>query len=534
MEEFYHHVVKVCQQVVDKNNNSALTRQSRESSLSSTQYKVEGNSNGGDDDDDKEDRDDGGGDALPLDRAKRVLKRIELMNVIRDEILTNPQLDDLLAAGRRSPGLPSWWRTGIHDKPFLIGLAKHGVNRQDLIVEDEDLPFAAISRHLTELHKDHQRRKQAMLATEGSGYMNVKQEDAVEEAVKAAVIKLGHVQALSATSIDETGSMESKMALAFNNDAAKPSIDGVLDRKDVALDGSVPGSTELKQEPSSSPKIGAKEKPAAASEPEEFVWLKEAVVLRRVDHLIDIVLNPKPVSKKKRRSHAAQLALSNAGSAATSVGEKRKSREGDHDDSEHTEREEHSSLPPSAPASPSKKRRKASVRETPVKVKNNEDKKGNTPSTVPPKDKSKANGVVKGSGLTLRIKLNISSQEGSASAKKDHRPTTIKRDHEDGPLLSDSNSTGSDTDEMMAKASKQLEYLQRRINEKKLQRASSPNVGGSSGSPNLKASKPKTPIEVAVAVEIEVEIGIKFKGKAEVSQPLTLALFQIAVFWIRL
>ena len=92
MEEFYHHAVKVCQQVVDKNTNSALTRQSRESSLSSTQYKVEGNSNGGDDDDDKDDRDDGGGDALPLDRAKRVLKRIELMNVIRDEILTNPQV----------------------------------------------------------------------------------------------------------------------------------------------------------------------------------------------------------------------------------------------------------------------------------------------------------------------------------------------------------------------------------------------------------------------------------------------------------
>ncbi|KAI8596575.1 SNF2 family N-terminal domain-containing protein [Dissophora ornata] len=89
MEEYYHHFVKICQQVVDKSNNGTLNPPSRESSLTATLPKAEANSVIGDED---EDKDDGGGDVPPLDRAKRVLKRVELMNIIRDEILTNPKV----------------------------------------------------------------------------------------------------------------------------------------------------------------------------------------------------------------------------------------------------------------------------------------------------------------------------------------------------------------------------------------------------------------------------------------------------------
>jgi len=91
MEEYYHHFMKVCQQVVDK-HNAQPDRHSRESSLASnhkheTEEKDEDKE---DEKDDREDKDDSNGDVPPLDRAKRVLKRVELMNIIRDDILPNP------------------------------------------------------------------------------------------------------------------------------------------------------------------------------------------------------------------------------------------------------------------------------------------------------------------------------------------------------------------------------------------------------------------------------------------------------------
>lgn len=90
MEDYFHHLFKLCQQVVDKNN--AQSRQSRESSLNSNQPKNEGSTAAGDEDDDK---DEGSGDVPPLDRAKRLLKRVELMNTIRD-CLANPMVTCLV------------------------------------------------------------------------------------------------------------------------------------------------------------------------------------------------------------------------------------------------------------------------------------------------------------------------------------------------------------------------------------------------------------------------------------------------------
>lgn len=46
-----------------------------------------------------------------------------------------------------------WWKVPEHDKAFLQGICKHGVNRSDLIVGDEDLPFHHIKK---QIETDHQ------------------------------------------------------------------------------------------------------------------------------------------------------------------------------------------------------------------------------------------------------------------------------------------------------------------------------------------------------------------------------------------
>ncbi|KAI8914962.1 SNF2 family N-terminal domain-containing protein [Powellomyces hirtus] len=89
--------------------------------------------------DDKNDKD---ADAITYDRAKKLLKRLEQMRVLREEVLPQPQLDEKLAALRRHgrSGLPSWW-TSEYDKHFLHGIAKWGLNRSDLIMEDPTSVF---------------------------------------------------------------------------------------------------------------------------------------------------------------------------------------------------------------------------------------------------------------------------------------------------------------------------------------------------------------------------------------------------------
>ncbi|KAF8984052.1 choline dehydrogenase 6 [Entomortierella lignicola] len=520
MEEYYHHFVKVCQQVVDKSNNSVQNRQSRESSMSSSYPKTEAPSSIGDDEDEKEDKDDNGGDVPPLDRAKRVLKRVELMNIIRDEILTNIRLDDLLAAGRRSPGLPSWWITGIHDRPFLEGLARHGINRQDLIVEDEDLPFAAISRHYAALQKERLEKK-ADLAENPN--LDIMQQDSVENAVKAATLadqlddssetikrgsSIGMSELVNGTKMEDADKempytqVEVKdepngTVTSESKDDVKTVLEGV--KSEAINDGDIAMQEPLapKQDVSPSSNIAvAKGKPVPPPEPEEFIWLKEAVVLRRVDHLIDIVLHPKPVSKKKKKHHEAQMLLNSSSPAAASSQSTRdkEPHPGDDDESEAEPSERDDYETPPIPDSPVKKRRGRG----PAKEKRAKDPITGKPSSSSlvtiSKDGKDDSTEAKPSGLKLMIKLKMPTSSSSSSASKSAgakkaQPPVSKRAREDEDNK-DSKSSGSDTDEMMAIASKQVEYLQRKINEKKLQRASSPATGGVGGG-GSSSSKPK-------------------------------------------
>lgn len=58
------------------------------------------------------------------ERASRCLARIVLLDRIRNEVLTQPELDERLALCQRSPDLPDWWVSGKHDKDLLRGAAR--------------------------------------------------------------------------------------------------------------------------------------------------------------------------------------------------------------------------------------------------------------------------------------------------------------------------------------------------------------------------------------------------------------------------
>lgn len=61
---------------------------------------------------------------LSEDKARKTLERVELLNKIREDILTHVMLDERLKLCQPSADLPEWWQPGKHDKDLLIGAAK--------------------------------------------------------------------------------------------------------------------------------------------------------------------------------------------------------------------------------------------------------------------------------------------------------------------------------------------------------------------------------------------------------------------------
>ncbi|KAI8909625.1 SNF2 family N-terminal domain-containing protein [Gorgonomyces haynaldii] len=84
-------------------------------------------------------------ETLTLDRAKKILRRIEYFNKLRDEVIPDPKLTEKIMAVRRhgKGTMPKWWTFEL-DESLLYGLARFGANRYDLIVQEPDLSFHAV------------------------------------------------------------------------------------------------------------------------------------------------------------------------------------------------------------------------------------------------------------------------------------------------------------------------------------------------------------------------------------------------------
>ncbi|CAO0794785.1 unnamed protein product [Mucor circinelloides] len=94
------------------------------------------------------------GDTVPFDKARRSLRRIAQMEIIREKVLVNPELESILIRAKKTSGLPSWWEVPKHDIALLEGVNKHGMNRQESIIEDPELPFYHVKKSLTEGGKE--------------------------------------------------------------------------------------------------------------------------------------------------------------------------------------------------------------------------------------------------------------------------------------------------------------------------------------------------------------------------------------------
>ncbi|KAJ1925479.1 hypothetical protein IWQ60_004528 [Tieghemiomyces parasiticus] len=78
---------------------------------------------------------------LTREKARRLLRRIHLLNEVRD-VVRYPHLTAALAGARWFNYLPEWWvPAGEHDEGLLRGVALYGIARGDLLCNDPDLPF---------------------------------------------------------------------------------------------------------------------------------------------------------------------------------------------------------------------------------------------------------------------------------------------------------------------------------------------------------------------------------------------------------
>lgn len=58
------------------------------------------------------------------DKARRTLDRLELLQRIREEIVTHSKLEERLKLCLTSADMPDWWIPGKHDKDLVLGVAK--------------------------------------------------------------------------------------------------------------------------------------------------------------------------------------------------------------------------------------------------------------------------------------------------------------------------------------------------------------------------------------------------------------------------
>ena len=83
-------------------------------------------------------------------KAKKILKRVNLIRTVRDDIVNHANLDDRILMCEPACDLPDWWISGKHDKDLIQGVARHGMARMDYyILNDPELSFKDIlKRHL--------------------------------------------------------------------------------------------------------------------------------------------------------------------------------------------------------------------------------------------------------------------------------------------------------------------------------------------------------------------------------------------------
>ncbi|EGF78368.1 hypothetical protein BATDEDRAFT_35805 [Batrachochytrium dendrobatidis JAM81] len=82
------------------------------------------------------------GEMLTLEKAKKILKRVELFERLRSGVMDDILLDKKLQAVKRhgKASMPKWWEYSM-DRPLLIGINRYGLLRPEPLYLDPELPF---------------------------------------------------------------------------------------------------------------------------------------------------------------------------------------------------------------------------------------------------------------------------------------------------------------------------------------------------------------------------------------------------------
>ncbi|KAJ3367504.1 choline dehydrogenase 7 [Kappamyces sp. JEL0680] len=105
------------------------------------------------------------GESISWDRAKKVIKRIEIFDRLRLSVLMMPDLEVRFAniAQHGKAALPKWWDYS-YDIPFLKGVARFGYTQSEAFIRADDLPFKT-------LHEDFLRSLEERKETQVPSHM---------------------------------------------------------------------------------------------------------------------------------------------------------------------------------------------------------------------------------------------------------------------------------------------------------------------------------------------------------------------------
>merc|ERR1712105_90744 len=91
-------------------------------------------------------------EAVSEDKARKVLERVDFLTKLREEVVTSPQLKQVLEErAELALDLPEWWIPGKHDYDLVVGAARHGLARMEYyVLNDMELSFKDVLKRCLE------------------------------------------------------------------------------------------------------------------------------------------------------------------------------------------------------------------------------------------------------------------------------------------------------------------------------------------------------------------------------------------------
>ncbi len=169
-------------------------------------------------------------DDLSKPKCKKVVERCALFADIRTQVLQFENLEKKLKSVRKTSNLPKWWVAGVHDKPLLQGVAKHGLDFEE-ICSDPDLPFLTIYNDIIAKTRHHHKDQQQPETTTTSAPQDPA--SLIPPNDKMDVDKENTTQSLPATistsSVDVSTSSATSAVVpqALTNEAEKPTSEEI-------------------------------------------------------------------------------------------------------------------------------------------------------------------------------------------------------------------------------------------------------------------------------------------------------------------